>query len=204
MKIISFHNGNIPAEVLEKQAQVFEKFKLDHHQVLTDLQHYDAIDHWLANHSSDDVVFMDIDAIPLQADSIARCIHIAQERQAIVGAIQNANHIPGSIDYASPAFVVILRALYDKAGQPSFAPTSRADCGAELTYACHRHDIPVLLLPVSSVHQNKWRLNNGQMFGHGTTYIHGIYHAFESRFSDASRKLFLQKCDEVLAGIDYN
>ena len=199
MKIISFHNGNIPTDLLEHQAQVFQKFKLDHHQVLTDLQHFEAIDNWLATHPGEDVIFMDVDCIPLQADSIARCIHIAEERQAILGAIQNANHIPASPDYASPAFVIIIRSLYDKAGQPSFHPTSRADCGGELTYACKAAGINVILLPVSSVQVPKWSLANGQKFGHGTTYIHGIYHAFESRFSGSARKLFVEKCRAVLS-----
>lgn len=199
--IVSIYNGNIPAEVLKAQRDVMVRLGHgDHHrQVRTDLQHPDALDDEMAKSEAEIVVFMDIDCIPVHEYAIIDIVKQIQRYDAIIGAEQCASHIPGCIDYASPAFVAIRQDLYEKAGRPSFKPTERGDVGTELTHACIENNVNIQLLNVISVEQPKWSLNSGRMFGIGTLYYPGIYHAFESRMNLAARNSFIQKAKGVLS-----
>jgi hypothetical protein len=196
-RIISFHNGNIPQEVLDAQKAVFNHFELPLEQIETQLQHPDAIDHFLHNEQWDTVVIFDIDCIPLKADSIKTSIQLS--KYALVGAAQHASHIPGSADYCSPAFMVLNRDVWEKIGKPSFAPTSRADVGGEVSIAANSHpEVPIMLSYPLHVEKPMWKYDDGSMFGIGTDYG-TVYHAFESRMNEDARKRFIRRCQEVVA-----
>lgn len=190
----------MPQQVIDAQRMVFDHLGLELDQRLTELQHYEAIDNHIRRHSADDsFLFLDIDCIFLEGAVVHELNQMIREELCIVGGIQNANHIPGSDDYASPACVAFTREAYQRSGSPSFAPTDRADCGAELTYQARENGVIVTLLPISGVEKKLWRTKTGGRFGHGTTYSPGIYHAFESRLSHSSRRAFIRKCQQVVS-----
>lgn len=196
-RIISFHNGNIPAEVLEAQKCVFDFFGLQLEQVETALQHPDAIDYWMQTERWDVMVLFDIDCIPLKRNTIE--LGIGLSKYAVVGAAQHASHIPNSADYVSPAFMVLRREIWELLGRPSFAPTNRADVGGEVSIAAYDHpDVVVLMSYPISVEQPMWKFDDGSMFGIGTNYGN-VYHAFESRMNEDARNKFIQKCREVVS-----
>lgn len=197
-RIISFHNGNIPQDVLQAQKKVFDKFELNLEQIETTLQHPDAIDHFLATEQWDVVAIFDVDSIPLIPGYVESEIEFVLHNKYLSGAVQHASHIPDSIDYVSPAFCVLSKEIFERLGKPSFAPTYRGDVGAELTYKAKENNVFTYMLPVTHVVKPMWPLVNGKMFGIGTTYGDVIYHAFESRMNTEARNLFIEKCDEVL------
>jgi len=195
-RIISFHNDNIPPEIIQAQKSVFDHFGISLEQIETQLYVADAIDHFISNESWTNIVLFDIDCIPLNRDVIKNYLILGHF--GLTGAIQHAAHIPDSIDYVSPAFLILNKAIFERMGKPSFCTTSRSDVGGELTYCAHEKNIPVFFLDVVHVEEPKWELSNGKMFGIGTTYKDGIYHAFQSRLNNAARALFIQKCREVV------
>src|SRR5687767_6243318 len=100
MKIVSFHNGNIDPEIIKYQKLVFEHFGYKVNQVYTKLPHGEAIDAYLKR-PFDEIAIFDIDCIPL----VPEWQHEELMGYAIYGAAQQANHIPGSGIYCSPAFM---------------------------------------------------------------------------------------------------
>ena len=195
-RIISFHNGNIPDDVLRAQKAVFDLFEIPLEQIKTDLQHPDAIDHFLLNEKWDVVILFDIDCIPLNINPILEGVF--QRQEFLYGAEQHASHIPGSIDYVSPAFMVLHRRIFKQLGFPSFRPTNQNDVGGLLTILAHEKNIPVHMLKVSDVVKPMWDLEDGRKFGIGTTYDNSIFHAFESRMNADARNMFIDKCMDVL------
>lgn len=195
-RFVSFHNGNIPDDVLRAQKAVFDLFEIPLEQTLTDLQHPDAIDDWLRRNKWDVVTIFDIDCIPLSINPILEGIF--QRKGFLFGAEQHASHIANSKDYVSPAFMVLHKQIYRNLGEPSFAATEKCDVGGMLTIRADQRGVPVLMLPVSHVEKPMWQLEDGRYFGIGTTYDNSIYHAFESRMNENARKKFILKCQDVL------
>jgi len=120
-------------------------------------------------------------------------------RSANMGFVETtqANHIPNSIIYASPAFIAISRATYIALGAPKFACTDRSDCAGEITHSAREHGVEVrLLYPIHS-EIPLWQLDGTIMFGKGTTFgKNDIYHAFYSRKDNTD--MFVRKCNELL------
>lgn len=195
-KFISFHNGNIPDDVLRAQKAVFDLFEIPLQQIETKLQHPDAIDDYLLNNKWDCVVVFDIDCIPLNINPILEGVF--QRQQFLYGAEQHASHIPDSIDYVSPAFMVLHKSIYKQLKYPSFAAGPMNDVGGLLTLRAHELNVPVHMMKVSDVVKPMWQLSDGRYFGIGTTYEKSIFHAFESRMNDKARKMFIEKCQDVI------
>lgn len=200
VRIVAFYKDNIPEDVVKAQKAVFDKFGVPMEQVLTPLSHPDAIDNYISNNRFDVLTIFDIDCIPLRRSIITDAIRIVTKTNCIYGAIQNANYIEGSPDYASPAFLCFSRQTYKLIGSPSFKETSRGDVGAELTYMAIENGLCVKLLKVSHVDVPLWELSDGTMFGHGTNYENKVFHAFQIRKKQGSKELFIEKCLEVLSG----
>lgn len=198
VRTVAFYNDNIPEDVVNAQKSVFDKFGVHIEQVLTPLSHPDAIDNYISNNRFDVLTIFDIDCIPLRESTTTNAIRIVTETNCIYGAIQNANYIKGSPDYAAPAFMCFSRQTYKLIGSPSFKETSRADVGAELTYLAMEKGLCVKLLHVSHVDVPLWKLADGTMFGHGTNYENKVFHAFEIRKNQGSKELFIEKCLEIL------
>jgi len=194
MKIISFYNSNIPDKVVQAQKSVFEKFGYNIEQVLTNLQHPDAIDVYLDTQDWERVAIFDIDCIPLSKEALMD-IEIISKAPVVYGAAQKASHVKGSEIYVSPAFIVFNRETFERLGKPSFVP-KRSDVGSEITYVANELKVPVVYIYPSHVQVPKWELRPGEKFGLGTTYGNKIYHAFESRMNNGN--MFIEKCCEVL------
>ena len=203
VRIVAFYNDNIPQDVVNAQKAVFDKLGLHIEQVLTKLSHPDAIDNYISNNQFDVLTIFDIDCIPLRRSTVTDAVRIVTKTNCIYGAVQNANYIEGSSDYASPAFLCFSRQTYKMIGGPSFKETSRADVGAELTYKAIENGLCVKLLKVSHVNVPLWKLSDGTMFGHGTNYENKVFHAFEIRKKHGSKKLFIEKCLEVISETEY-
>lgn len=199
VSVTSFYNNNIPQPLVKAQKAVFDKFEIPIEQILTYLPHSDAIDHYIENNQFDVLIIFDIDCIPLTEKAVTEAVEIVTEADCIYGAIQNANHIEGCADYASPAFICFSARTFKLIGRPSFKPTDRGDVGAELTYNAREKNIDVRLLGIAEVAVPLWKLSNGTMFGHGTNYENKVFHAFESSKSHSAKKIFLKQCMEILA-----
>lgn len=101
-RIISFHNGNIPPEILQAQKSVFDHFGISLEQIETQLHVADVIDHFISNEPWTNIVLFDIDCIPLNNAVIKN--HLIIGHFGLTGAIQHASHIPHSIDMFRPHF----------------------------------------------------------------------------------------------------
>lgn len=198
IRIVSFYNDNIPQPVVKAQKAIFDKFGLPLEQIPTRLSHPDAIDSYTGNNCFDVLIIFDIDCIPLTKNAVPETIEIVTETDCIYGAIQNANHIEGSANYASPAFICFSGKTFKLIGGPSFKPTRRGDVGAELTYRAREENVEVKLLKVAEVNVPLWKLSDGTMFGHGTNYENKVFHTFQSSRSHASNIMFMKKCMEIL------
>lgn len=198
-RIISFHNGNLNPELLKHQALVFKKFGIALEQIETKLSHPEAIDHFLHSEEWDIVVLFDADCIPLNNSVIQYGINAVANHDTIFGASQRASHIPGSILYVSPCFMVLSRIVWEQIGKPSFKATERCDVAGEITHAAKDADIECRMLYPTHVEKEMWPLLGNIKFGYGTTYGRVIYHAFESNANHGSTQRFIEKCREVLA-----
>lgn len=199
-RYISFHNGNIPEEVLLAQASVFAHFNLPLEQIKTDLQHPDAIDHFLKTEDWFCVVIFDIDCILLDFEGLQFFIDYAILMHTLVGGAQNASHIKGCIDYVSPACMILTKEVYKLAGEPSFKPDEFGDVATGVTRAVLSSGGYVNIIDPTDVAHPLWKLNSGLKFGIGTTYGGIFYHAFESRQNAESRKMFVKRCGDVIRG----
>ena len=191
---ISFHNGNLNPDISIYQKKVFDKLGIELTQIETDLQHGQAIDHWLKNNDWNTVTVFDIDCIPLNGESVKIAIDKAV-CGILYGAAQQAGHIEGSWVYVSPAFMSFSKVTYDSLARPSFVATKKGDVGAEMTHEAFVKCGYELIWP-THVEAPKWALGSSSQFGLGTTYQTGVYHAFESRMGNG--KMFIEKCKKVL------
>lgn len=202
IRYVSLHNGNISSELIAMQKAMMDKFNIPIEQIQTDLSHEAAIDEFLKEETWDLLVLFDIDCIPLKWNEGYICnIGLESFDIRLFGAPQRANHIPNSKDYVAPGFMVLRKDIYEAIGKPSFAPTHRGDCAEEISYRCRDKGIPIEYLNVIHVDQQLWSLEDGTLFGYGTTFGNlfiEVNHAFESRANHFSTSNFIQKCKEVL------
>ncbi len=199
--IVSFYMQNISNDVVSAQRKVFEKFGLEIRQVLFDSVHPTAIDNEIDRlRYFDYVIVFDIDAIPLTGDAIAKILYNCDHYAGVVGIAQQSNHINNDHPYAGPSCIAFSQSVYEKLGRPKFQWTPRSDVGEEITWIAQEKGIPVCLLNVSNIDENKWKLGQDGQFGLGTTYENIVYHAFECRLSTAR---FLAKCKSVLSESRY-
>lgn len=196
-RIVSFHNGNLHPDIVKYQKKVFDHFKLPLEQIETRLHHPDAIDYFLNNDDWENVIIFDIDCIPLNKEAAFLAMAKAKEGK-LYGAAQQANHIPESGIYASPAFISFNSVTWDKMNNPSFQPTEFGDVGYQMTANAIMYDVDMELIWPTHVEVPRWDLGKESCFGLGTTYQTGIFHAFESRMGN--NDIFVNKCKEVLNG----
>jgi glycosyltransferase involved in cell wall biosynthesis len=187
---ITFYNSGIDPQVLAHQKAVFEHFGIEITQVLTELPHGEAIDHWLNNNEFSRIHIWDVDAIPTTSE-------IPTDPKKLCGIAQQAHHIEGKPIYVGVAYITFTETMWKKWGKPSFAPTETNDTGGEVTLAAGGFEKCKSIWPLHVV-QPKWDLGENSTFGLGTTYQGGIYHAFEVRLNNG--QMFIEKCKEVLGG----
>lgn len=126
----------------------------------------------------------------------------------VQGVAQQANHIPNSGVYLSPACISFSESTYIHLGKPSFKPDEFGDCGYLVTKRAKELGVKMFMTWPIDVEVPKWDLGESACFGLGTTYgtincetkemFPVIYHAFESRMGNGG--MFVRKCKEVLNG----
>lgn len=198
---ITFYNEAVDSRIPEMQKRVFNKLGLEINQINPDIWHGHAgsIDRFLEDYDWKDgyIAIFDVDCIPLNQDAYVKAVLWALQNEGIYSIAQKPSHIPNSIIYASPAFIVFSKKTYEALGSPRFACTERSDCAGELTHKAREKGVEVRLLYPSHVEIPMWQLDGPVMFGKGTTFgKNDIYHAFYSRKGNVEP--FLKKCEEVL------
>lgn len=194
--IASFHNGNLPPEMLDAQRRVFDHYGIPLLQWGTNLPHGEAMDDCLSKNEWDSAALFDADAFCRDAKQLEVWLKLAAETPGF-GIIGGAHTHGGWLDYASPACCVVSRKAYEDAGT-GFKVEDRdggfLDVGQRLSEELIRIGRTVTLLPVVSVREPKWRLLSGGIYGNGTDY--GVfYHEFESRFGEGPSKHFVEQVD---------
>jgi len=168
----------------------------------------------------DTIMFLDIDAIPLNKQTFEFFFKEAYAG-GLIGNAQRSNHIVnGQHMFAAPSAFALSRKTYEKLGKPSAVPNSRGDVGEEITWALDNTDIPLtLLIPISydrpvirmSWETDKsptWKLADGYPhYGVGTRFgldiddgesIPLIYHNFQIFHGD-HQTYFQNVCEQELS-----
>ncbi len=200
--ILTFFNNKIHPDIPKYQKKVMNHFNINIDQITPKNwgTHASEIDNYIysINKKWEYLVLFDVDCIPLDNNIVNEGISWSMDNYGIFSVAQYASHIPNSIIYASPAFMIFSKKTYDLLGNPKFIQTNRADCGGELTYACLEQGFSINLLYPSHIEQKKWKLGDNDMFGLGTTYGDRVYHHFEARRNRVDS--FIKKCNTVLNG----
>lgn len=200
LRIVSFHQSNIPTIVPEYQSRVFQKFGLPLEQILVVEKHSHAIDHYVSKADFDYLIIFDIDAIPLKPKCVGEILKKIDDGKTLFGVAQQSNHLePRGHPYAGPACLGLSRVLYEALGHPSFKETSRSDCAEELTWVAQAKGFRVHLEWPTHIIKPKWALGGNGMFGIGTTYGDMIFHTFEMGLHPWKHsRIFVKKCKQVL------
>lgn len=231
--IVSFFMANVDMKTVGLQRSVVQKFNrsgVKHYQIQVDIPHGVAMDYfWALNGSPveafkdkvkqqtdhDVVMFLDIDAVPVQDRSIDTYLAYAYEGH-IAGNAQRSNHIENDQHmFAAPSAVAISKETYDKIGRPSAYPNPRSDVGEEWTHKAREFKVPVdLAMPLcynEPPHRFEWEPKDANpywdladgfpKYGVGTTFGDQIgelfYHQFQTSVPGMQEK-FWKKCESLL------
>lgn len=226
--IISFFMNNIDKKTVDIQRQVVDKYntqKYPHYSILTDLRHGAAMDMAWALHGinhptfdghnvpkrfdHDAILFLDIDAIPLNPDAIHDTIKAASEGH-LIGNVQRTNHLQNNQHlFVAPSCLAVSVDTFVTIGKPSGLETKRSDVAEEYTFAAEKSGIvPIdFYLPLcyneAPAEGGSWALKDGMpVYGRHTTFGMGdipmFWHSFQI-FHPGMQEKFWKKCEEVLA-----
>jgi len=198
----SLHWDNVDKDMLAAHQRVMDYFKIPMNYDYRDGHNHGMWMQWVINNSSSDViVFMEPDCIPLNKVYL-EYIKYAKRNETFVGIAQVSNHIPPkSHIYAAPGFYAISKKAYDKLGQPSFTETRRSDTAEEICYIAEDKNIkyralmPTYFYKPSS--EGLWPLSNLGYYGIGTVFDNSIYHLYQSRMAE-NIEVFIEHCDQVI------
>ena len=232
--IVSFFMSNIDDETVKLQSAVVKKFNvtnIKHYVIKIDFPHGVGLDYfWAINgfknerfanidvpkqFDHDQVLFLDIDCIPLSRKAIPMYLELAQEGK-LVGNIQRSNHLQNNQHvFAAPSALCLTADTFQKIGMPIATENNRSDVAEEYTWAAEkanvdvvkfmplRYDAPPTRYAWEGEQPPYWPLADGMpVYGMGTTYgsvEHGdlFYHNFQIRMPGQQEK-FQNKCREVL------
>lgn len=200
----SLHWDNVDQEMLAGHKRVMSHFNIPmNYHNLNGFNHGNWMQWVINNSSSDVIVFMEPDCIPINKNFIDY-IKYANRHETFVGIAQVSNHIPPkSHIYAAPGFYAISKKAYDKLGQPSFTETLRSDTAEEICYIAenkglkYRALMPTYFEKPSS--EGLWPLSNLGYYGIGTVFDNSIYHLYQSRMAE-NIEMFVKRCDQVIKG----
>ena len=200
----SLHWDNVDKNMLKAHQRVMDRFSIPmNYHNLTGFNHGQWMKWVIDNSSSDVIVFLEPDCIPLNKN-ILEYIKYAKRNETFVGIAQVSNHIaPRSHIYAAPGFYAISKKAYEKLGSPSFTETHRSDTGEEICYIAeqkgmrYRALMPTYFEKESS--EGLWPLSCLGYYGIGTIFDNSIYHLYQSRKAE-NIDLFCKRCDEVIKG----
>jgi len=194
MRAVSFYQDNILMDVLAAQRAVFAHFGIEHEQVKTTLTHGLAIDEYLLNNDWTEIAIFDIDCIPLHKDVINEASEMVS-CNVVYAAAQQANHIPNSNIYTSPAFCCFNKEIWENTNRATFEDIPGYDVGG---YFSEQVTTAIKFLYPTHVDSPMWKLKGHNDFGPGTTYEDAVYHSFLSRQGNQQR--FIDKCNSVING----
>ena len=138
----SLHWDNVDKDMLSAHQRVMDYFKIPMNYDNRDGHNHGMWMQWVINNSSSDViVFMEPDCIPLNKRYL-EYIKYAYRNGTFVGIAQVSNHIPPkSHIYAAPGFYAISKKAYEKLDRPSFTETRRSDTAEEICYLAEDKNI---------------------------------------------------------------
>ena len=225
--IFSFFMKNIPTEVETQQRRVVEKFNKSNYpffQYLTEMPHGLSMDGtWHLNGINvrpnfnipkkfdfDVIMFLDIDAIPLNDAAIDLYIQQAYDGK-LMGNIQRTNHLQnGQHTFVAPSAMAISVSTFLTIGKPSAVETYRSDVGEEYSFLAEKKGLNVVkYMPLRyeaapDEAPNGWALADGmKTYGLGTTFgsseenIETFWHNFQIRLPGQPER-FLNKCKQIL------
>ena len=214
---------NIDPVILENQKKVLEKFNksnIAHYPVLTDAPPgytMDKLIDMLEERGHDAIMFLDIDALPLNDKALDYLFEQAYAGK-VIGSAQRSNHIQNNQHiFAAPHNITFTIATYRKIGNPSFNPNHRGDVAEEITFKAEENDVPVEIImplrydapPIRMDWEPKdsppyWDLADGMpKYGIGTTFgTEGnemFWHMYQS-FYPGQKERFIKKCEDILNG----
>ena len=214
---------NIDPVILEHQKKVLEKFNksnISHYPVLTDAPPgytMDKLIDMLEERGHDAIMFLDIDALPLNDKALDYLFEQAYAGK-VIGSAQRSNHIQNNQHiFAAPHNVTFTVATYRKIGNPSFNPNHRGDVAEEITFKAEENNVPVEIImplrydapPIRMDWEPKnsppyWDLADGMpKYGIGTTFgTEGnemFWHMYQS-FYPGQKERFIKKCEDILNG----
>lgn len=200
-RVFSFHQGNLPEEMLAAQRAVFAKMNIPLEQYYSDLDHGRAIDECLHESKWDAVALFDADAFVVDPYFVRDQLEKSMNAFSIVGGAHNANHRHDSMDYASPACCIFSRKTWQKAGVgfETFYPDygkGWMDVGQRFSEKIRRMGGIVGLTDPVSVDNPMWKLHSGLSFGTGTHYG-WAYHQFQGRNPEQQQN-FIHKCQDFV------
>jgi hypothetical protein len=198
----SLHWNNVDRDMLSAHQRVMDYFKIPMNYDNRDGHNHGMWMQWVINNSSSDViVFMEPDCIPLN-NVYLEYIKYAKRNETFVGIAQVSNHIlPKSHIYAAPGFYAISKKAYEKLGRPSFTETRRSDTAEEICYMAeekgmkYRALMPTYFEKPSS--EGIWPLSNLGYYGIGTVFDNSIYHLYQSRMAE-NIEMFVKRCNQVI------
>jgi hypothetical protein len=216
---------------------VVDKFNISKHpfyQINTKFRHGHSMDAaWVINgtrvngspvnglpqkFTHDVILFLDIDALPLNDKAIDEYIHWASEG-VLVGNIQRSNHIQNNQHtFVAPSAMAISESTFLTIGSPSAIETYRSDVGEEYTWLAEKAGIKVMkFMPLRfdapPAESPSWALADGMPhYGRGTTFgsrmtpisegaggsaIETFWHNFQS-FHPGQHERFMAKVAEIM------
>jgi hypothetical protein len=204
LSIHSLHWPSANSVVIENHSKVFKNFGLSVNYCHEEIPHGYWMTDILNKSTTDLVLFVDSDCVPLFKDTVFKVVSLAARLRSFVGPAQATNCIPNRYHvYAAPSFLAIWRQAWVDLGKPALTESNNADVGQSLSIAAERSNLPyVALYPVgfeSTPIDGVWRLGNYGYFGIGTYYRLGIYHLFQGRLSENVIR-FVSTCERSIAG----
>lgn len=238
--IFSFFMSNIDMKVVELQRKVVAKFNpsgIEHYSVQTSFEHGLTMDlAWQLNgvemstigsknapkrFDHDVVIFLDIDAVPLNNFALDFLVERAKVGQVLAGNIQNSNHIQNEKHlFVAPSVCAISQDTFVAMGKPSARPSFRSDVGEEYTWHAEKNKVPVeFFYPLSfeeaPTEKAYWDLQNERVpetlrkYGRGTSFgqVGGpegeptpmFWHAFQS-FHPGWKEKIPVRLEQILNG----
>jgi hypothetical protein len=224
--IYSFFMGNISPEAVAAQRAVVDKFnksKVPFYQIKTNTRHgfsLDAVWHMngikvrpefndmKADHKHDVIMFLDIDALPVNDQAIDSYIEQAYNG-VLVGNVQRSNHIQNDQHlFVAPSAMAISVDTFLTIGKPSAIETSRADVAEEYTFKAEKKGekvkfyMPLLGWAAPPEAPEGWNLKDGMpKYGRQTTFgldgVETFWHNFQS-FHPGQHEKFMEKCKSLI------
>jgi len=226
--IASIFMRNIEERIVMLQQQVVKKFNksnIAHYPVLTEANPgytMDKLVDMLEERGHDAIMFLDVDALPLNDKALDYFFEQVYAGK-VIGSAQRSNHIQNNQHvFAAPHNVTFTVATYRKLGNPSFMPNYRGDVGEELTFKAEENNVPVeIVMPLRydappirmEWEPNRlppyWDLADGMpKYGIGTTFgltnedgsAQDLYWHMYQSFHPGQNERFTKKCEELLNG----